>query len=337
MLKKLFATIGKIILSAILSFAILTAFCFLYYNIPAHKNNDDGSTDYKWESNVFYSRATEGFAWGRTNNDGFVNSFDYTKGMPIDVLIMGSSQMEAFQVNMDESTSAKLNDLLGEKTVYNIGISGQSLLSCVQGLESALQKYSPRKFVILETSRLSFSPKDLDDVLNGTYTRIPPHTGTLVSLLQKNQYLRLLYAQVNNYSKRSSGDIDEDNNSSNDKTTLTDDNVILTGSMLKMIAKTVSSYNGVRAIICFHPNLSVNSENDLVIDRNDNSVEIFKKLCENNGVIFLDMSEKFKHEFSENHILPYGFPNTTIGKGHLNNNGHTMIAEELYKIIREVG
>ena len=40
-------------------------------------------------------------------------------------------------------------------------------------------------------------------------------------------------------------------------------------------------------------------------------------------------------EYENEAVLPYGFTNTSIGSGHLNKNGHAMIAESLYEIIKE--
>ena len=39
--------------------------------------------------------------------------------------------------------------------------------------------------------------------------------------------------------------------------------------------------------------------------------------------------------FFENHILPHGFSNTSVGSGHLNKEGHAMVAEAIYHRIKE--
>ena len=46
------------------------------------------------------------------------------------------------------------------------------------------------------------------------------------------------------------------------------------------------------------------------------------------------MTDRFVKEYEENHIIPYGFSNTTPGDGHINSAAHKMIAEELAKVIR---
>ena len=103
----------KLFISIILAFIILTIFCYFYYNIPSHKKVLDNSTDYKWESNKFYSRGTEGFAFGKTNNDGYINIEDYNEDTDVDILILGSSHMESYEVLLNETTTSQLNILLG--------------------------------------------------------------------------------------------------------------------------------------------------------------------------------------------------------------------------------
>lgn len=66
------------------------------------------------------------------------------------------------------------------------------------------------------------------------------------------------------------------------------------------------------------------------------NIKEFETLCKKNGIYLLDMTERFKKEYANNHILPYGFNNTSIGVGHFNRYGHEMIADELYKLIKEV-
>ena len=90
--EKALKTAGRIFASGVLAILFLTLFSFFYYNIPVSVEMSDESTDWKWEANFFYSRGTEGFAWGKTNNDGYLNAFDYSEETPLDVLIMGSSQ-----------------------------------------------------------------------------------------------------------------------------------------------------------------------------------------------------------------------------------------------------
>lgn len=52
-------TIRNIIIAGLISFLILNAFSFFYYNTPPRIEDESGSVDYKWPANTFYSRGTE--------------------------------------------------------------------------------------------------------------------------------------------------------------------------------------------------------------------------------------------------------------------------------------
>lgn len=334
--KKLFVAGCKIAISCIIAFILLTLFCYFYYNMPVHNTNSDGSTDYKWEENTFYSRGTEGFAWGKTNNDGFMNMFDYEDGMEIDILIMGSSQMEAYQVGMDESTASRLNLLLGKYLVYNIGISAHNFLTCACNLEAAVKKYQPAKYIIIETDRLSFSEGALAHAINGTMAELPSYSDGIVGFLQHNQFLRLLYKQAKDFMKAQTDDaIDLADNGTSNGTENSSENMRLLNQLLEKMSG-IAEKNGANIIIVYHPGTIINYDGTLHLTGDSNISQRFQKLCENNGIIFLDMSCRFKREYYDTFTLPYGFANSPVGSGHLNKYGHNMIADELYNLISEV-
>lgn len=60
---------------------------------------------------------------------------------------------------------------------------------------------------------------------------------------------------------------------------------------------------------------------------------VFGDLCQEQGILFLDMTDIFVQKYEENHILPHGFTNTHVGAGHLNKHGHEMIAKSLANVI----
>ena len=316
----------RFILSSIIAFIILTLFCVFYYNVPQNKPLD-GTTDYKWKSNTFYSRATEGFALGKTNNDGYVNDYDFNDKTDIDVLIVGSSQMEALEVNMNETTSSLLNKKLKNQNVYNIGISGHYFLNCVSNLESAIKKYNPKKYLIIETSSLTFDDESLIKTINNELEEIPFKANGILGILQQNQFIRLAYKQLRSFIDKKSINDEEDilniNNSSNYNAEL----------LNKLFIKIRNISSKTNIIILYHPSTTIADNGKLILSSESENVEEFKKLCNQNGIDFLDMSDRFKQEYENNYLLPYGFSNTTIGTGHLNKYGHQMIADELFKII----
>lgn len=324
--------IGKVLLSGILAFAVLTVGCMLYYNLPVHYTCEDGASDYRWESHKFYSTWKEGFAWGRTNNEGYMNAFDYTPQTQVDVLILGSSHMEARNVAPDKSAAALLNERMPEKTVYNLGLSSHAFLTCASNLQTALEKYAPTDCVI-ETSTLAFSNQDIQLTVNGEFPEIDSHSEGVLALLQSNQYIRLAYKQITYFFGTLPWEKDTDTQDTAVLATEnTETNEELLNALLAKMAK-MASDRGTRLIILYHPATEIDADGNLVLGKYDGDAEQFAALCEENGILFLNMAERFRAAYEENFTVPHGFCNTTVGNGHLNEAGHEMIAEELYRIL----
>lgn len=325
--KTIAAFCGRVILSGALALALLTAFCCLYSNPPVHFPDPDGATDYRWEPNTFYSQATEGFSWGYTNNEGYYNPNDYHPGDRVDVLIMGSSHMEAGNVAPEESTASVLASKLDGKTVYNIGTSGHRFLICADNLAKAVEKYAPSTAVVIETETMSFSDDTIRQVLDGTLADIPSYNSGIIGILQREPFLRQLYHQWQSYQAKNAGAADD-----SEAQTGENDERLLDELMKKIQADAA----GVRVIVFYHPSVEVGADGAMTVLNEEERAEQFRRLCEENGIYFLDMSERFLREYAENYTLPYGFSNTSVGSGHLNKYGHAMIADELYKLLSEV-
>ena len=326
-IKKFFPIASKIIIAAFLAFCILNVFCIPYYNLPIHAINTEDTADYKWEAKGFYSRGNEGFAWGVINNDGFANNFDYTPGMPLDVLVMGSSHMEAFNVAMEESTTNVLNKLLGKNAAYNIGMSAHTLLILASHLKNAVSKYKPSKFVVLETVNLTFPVSDLKETLKGSikYNYFKIHSG-IKNILQRIPYVRLLHTQMVNTFKLNNFPDNHLEKKASDES--------LIDALLKKIK---DDAGGTKVIILFHPETKLVRRKKLKLLVTRPAIKQFKRLCKKHGIIFVDMSKEIKKLYKTNHTLAYGFPNTAISSGHINKHGHAIFAQKLYEVMQKEG
>lgn len=314
--------IGNILVAATLSFVILNGISFLYYNSPPRVDDESGSVDYKWPANSFYSRGTEGIAWGKVNNDGFNNLIGYDENLDINILLMGSSHLEGF------NTAQKYNiaNILNENTnylTYNIGISEHTLLNCVSDLESAIKKYKPNKYVVIETMNVSFYEDEITNCLNGK-GKLSSFSSPLVDFLQNFKYLKLLFTQYNNTKGHNSGL--KNSGSVNNSELLTE---------LLEKANKVCKDNNIELIILYHPTLSFDNNGNVnaVYIRED--MDIFKNACVENDIHFINMEDTFINEYKTNKVLPHGFNNTVPGTGHLNKYGHEMIAMEIKKFVED--
>ena len=328
-MRSLLSWLGKALIAGLLALALLCLFCFFYYNVPVHYPNPDGATEYKWEPSRFTSRGTEGFAITRSNNDGFNNLFDFTPGDPIDILLMGSSHMEGFNTPQRYNTAAVLNDLFaGDKTVYNIGTAGHTLLYNVEHLPAALDHYAPGQYVIIETDTLNYAPTNMDAAADGTLPEIPSHTGTLITLLQKLPFLRLIYTKYFNVSAHATG---------GESTPIGSDvsPAVLRQAMGRLVGRMAEAgaAHGVQAILLYHPAFTLQPDGSAVIGEEPALAELMSAVCEEQGVLFVDTRDQLLTVYREQALLPTGFSNTAPGTGHINALGHRLIAEALYAAI----
>lgn len=306
---------------------MLNAISLFIYYVPVHYNNEKEYTDYVWEDKTLYIRSDEGIGFGKTNNEGFMNANDYDG--EIDILLMGSSHMEAQNVPMNKTTSSLMNEYMPELETYNIGISGHSYKVIVNNLDKALNNYKP-KYVILEISNLLVSDNYLYSILNGDVEKKESNSNGIVGLLQRVPFFRLSYTQLSKLMEGSSFTIDEAN-VENVEFNLNEE---LTDELIKYIKEIADRYN-TKVIMMYHPTVKINKIGEMIIDTKEVSNE-YKNICEKNGIYFLDMTDRFLKEYHESYIVPNGFINTAIATGHLNEDGHRMIADELTKLIKEI-
>lgn len=331
-MKKFFNWLLKAFAAGLIALAVLCALCLLYYNVPVHYTNTDGSTEYKWEPNTFYSRGTEGFALGKTNNDGFNNLRDYTPGEKIDVLLLGSSHMEGFNVAQDENTAAVMNKLFaGEKYVYNIGTAAHTLAYCIKHLSAALDTYAPESYAVLETNTVNFSAQTLEAVADGTLADIPSHNGGLTALVQKLPYLRLAYMKLNG---TTGGVLDIDNAIALEQTQIEDYAAALR-PMLELAAEAAEAH-GVKLIIAYDPIVLVNDRGEAYTGTDPECLRAFEELCAELDIAFTDATDCFVDFYARTARLPYGFSNTEPGIGHINRDGHRLFAGLIYDSINSL-
>ena len=107
-MKKIICIFLKLLISGVISILILSVFCFFYSYSGIHIVNDTFATDYKWQSNQFKSNMTEGFAWIKLDKYGFNNVNSHIDD--IDILLMGSSHMEAVQIKQEEKNEIKTEE-----------------------------------------------------------------------------------------------------------------------------------------------------------------------------------------------------------------------------------
>ncbi len=328
----MFKVLWKVIrtlLAGITSIAILSGFTILYCNSGVHITNTSGATDYTWEPNQLKTNMTEGISWMRMDSCGFNNA--YISDEPVSNLLMGSSHMEAVNINKNKNLGYLLNSRLPGRT-YNIGISGHQIYNCVRNMADAVEEYKPEDYIFLETDRVELDIESMKEVLSNTYPRIPSYDTGLIYKIQKYlPVIKSIYNQVSIWRDTSETDAENITDAGeNAENELSDEYIETLDSFLAYAAQSAGK---AKLIIFFHPETSIDTHGNLIIKTDQSALEAFSKTCRSNGIIFVDMTDSFMECYESEQVLPHGFINTAIGTGHLNETGHALIADELADVI----
>ena len=177
---------------------------------------------------------------------------------------------------------------------------------------------------------MDFDAASLRSVVDGSIAHIPSHNGGIVGLLQKLPYLRLFYTQYFKGGGQTFGDIEQVK-----ATPLEDDYEPALEKVLAMLAAECEA-QGLQPIIVYNSSVLIKEDGSAYTDTNAAKHNAFARLCEEKGICFIDLCPRFIQLYETEHLLPYGFSNTSPGGGHINKVGHRIFAEEVCKAIQEM-
>jgi hypothetical protein len=233
-------------------------------------------------------------------------------------------------VDMKNSVTALLNARYkGDLYFYNIGISGHDFLRCVRNVHDATTAFHPQIYIIIETDRIEFDYGSMIAVLDGAYPYIASHPDGVIGFLQRFPWLRRLYAQYNSSQEVTEnirrGDFEPDIL----KPESEDYNAALSG-ILDLLTESAA---GREIVIFFHPPIEFDDSGGIIPVADREKLYDFARLCDERGIVFVDLSDDFVKAYNDERKLPYGFSNTAAGVGHMNKYGHEITAERLYKTL----
>lgn len=317
--------------AGIVAVILLSIFCIGYLNTGVHIKNQSGATDYKWKEKQLKSTMVEGFAWIKMDEHGFNNNF-FIKGN-VDILLMGSSHMEAYNVASNKNTGYLLNEILPEYYTYNIGTSGHNIYNCANNIRAAVEEYSPTEYVVIETDRIDLDVEAMQSVVSGNYPHIKSYDSGLLFLIQ--QYFPLAKNVYKQLADWWSADNSILNNQEVDLAINIDEEEYET-SLDRFLSFIRAGGGDCKVIIVYQSPTVLNPDGTLKKPCDDDKLDIFSQLCEKNDIIFVDTASDFELLYTKEHILAHGFTNTAVGVGHLNEYGHRTVAEKIAKAIKEV-
>ena len=312
--------------------------CYAYSWHSVGVLDETGSTAKKTYPNSYSFNMTEGFGWNRVDSNGYYN-LSSEQAISPEILLIGSSHMEAEQIPMSRSLGSLLNR---RYKTYNIGVSAHPIAVCISHLEAACKTYRPSKYVIIEMESSLPDLTTMERIVNRTETPedpMPVYNALPNPIAEIYRYVRTYLPAVMEI-RSGLSNWKAAGNSKADSQMVThispsEEYVDCLNQLISGASQTVSD-NNAKLIIFAHGIGDIDPNGDFFVDERDReNISLISRVCEHNGVIFVDMTEPFQELYMEKHKLPHGFSNSAVGSGHLNKDGHAVIAETLLEIIEE--
>jgi lysophospholipase L1-like esterase len=327
----------------LIAFVICDLACFLFYDPCQELVRSRGSTTGYLLPDSRGVYGLEGYCVANVDGYGYVNR-DMPRAEDDYWVVAGASHTEGLFLPLDERYSDVLNDSLyndGKLHMINIGKSGNYFSVVLQHLDGILGEFPDAKGIIIETDSLCYDTKALYDSMvqygyNPDETAISligtmsEHSKLTVKAKQALPLLRLIHKQYYTYLESLEAGKESD----------ILDPLFWQGEFkgdfekgLDDLMAFIRSKTDKQIIILYHPAIKLEADGSMTFLTN-NAEPFYQKVCADHDISFIDMSDTFMKAYKEDHIIPYGFSNTTPGDGHVNSEAHKMMADELEKVIR---
>lgn len=298
-------------------------------------------------------RGMEGYGINYADDNGYIND-DSTPLSENYILFMGSSHLEGLQVMQNQNMVTVLNVLFDHdtRTVYNMGTAGYSLPLIIKGFQAGIEEFPHSSAIVIELSDMTYTNEQMTNALD--QTRFDP-ASTGAALVQSQSLLRrvrnnllsvfpiisLLRQQLESARYDFNGAFgfqavapsqviaDQD---THDASAQSDEFLSVLDRAFALLR---SEYDNP-IIILYHPGVTLLPDGTLRIDREEQYYNDYLSASERYGFVFVDIGDVFLQAYKTDYSLPYGFQNTTLGRGHLNALGHRIVAEQLYQALTAV-
>ena len=358
-------------MALLLSLTLINVVCFGYVKDVAGVERSGGAVYAASQPGTVTINYEEGYGINKIDENGYTNS---TSNLAEDgyILILGNSMTREVNVMPGDRYVQQLNSMVAQKCggdasetayVYSISRGGALFAELASGYDAALEEFPNAKAVIIQ---LVFSNKDhiltkdyIDQIYNQRFydesqkvTFIMENEDKFSSMKHfvKNTFPIIPFVQnrrLNKIDKSFVGAFGIDKftkkNGSNVQATdggghidVVDVNEEYEHDLQALIdvLEYLNSKNDIPLIILDIPEIA--SFDEKAIEFNLYQQNDWEKACAEAGVTFLGMTDEFQQLYQNEKRLPYGFANTTMGKGHLNKKGNRVVAETLYRTLKDL-
>lgn len=332
----------KSVLAIVLAFILVNGLTFFYSWDRKYVKKEDGVTNGLYCPGDIIINNKEGYGYSIVDDNGYLNETSCLSENY--VLVLGNSQSNGTNVKPQEKYVSLLNRKISDKeeaTFYNMSTGGYTFVEIAQGFNAAVTEYPNSMGVVVQILTTDIAPEKLDEALHQrtscnkeneyeyhSYNRslteklvayIKETCPLLIEMIQKFQRAKISNASpFVAYNKKESYTYNKNCDSEYIEE--------YEESLNKIFDLMRLEYDGRIAVI-YMPSISIVGENGLVINREE-TTEIFSRSCANHNIDFIDMTEDYLKAFEKN-VIPYGFSNSRLGEGHLNAEGHKLVADRL--------
>lgn len=311
------------------AFILINCLCYFYYRPPQYITNAQGYTSTKLKTGKYIS-GIEGYGITTVDNTGFNNDGEVVPENA-KVICIGSSQTAAIGVDTCDNYVTQLNQLNPNFNAYNLGIGGQYLENSFYRLPYIRKYFPSASFIVVETPNLPTISKWEKIALNLENRRLPitnhdwKDSNIGIHLVRSMPYARLLFKNLQ--------DLKKDNNN---QTAVIFDEKSYALQVRRAFRALKMQMNEIPLIIVLisFPQLQKNGQAFYIEDK---KTKIVKMVCKENNIAFVDMAPFFLKEYEKQRILPNGFLNSHIGRGHLNVEGYKILAKVLANVLKVEG
>lgn len=323
----------KLLSALLLSLVIINIFVCFYDRYPGWIDRSNSSTDAIWYPNSIIIHGTEGYGIHHVDQNGYLN-----EGRLIQsgyTLVVGASHTQGKEIPNSMRYSDILNAIICKRLhypshklcVYNVSQDGYFYPQMVKNFKSIISEFPNSSNLVLEIGSTNFAASELKNSFNQVEYHDTNRGAEIVKRLSFVQTLRAKFKEYFPIFRLIKLNIDaQHKKTSNNVNTKMFDTTLYSSLLDKSMKIIRSEYHG-NLIIVYHPPVSI-TKNGMIISKSI-SDEIFENIAKNNNIVFLNMSSLFIEHYNSNYTVPYGFFNTSMGKGHLNSQGHEIMANAL--------
>lgn len=311
--------------------------CF-YHRPAGWIERTNSATSAIWRPGSTLIMGTEGRGVYHVDRDGYLNAdLPRQEGY---CLVLGASYTQGKEVRFGERYTDLLNEMLAESeeslAVYNCSQDAKFLPGIINDFYAVTQEFPDAGTIVIETGNTDFTAKELVAACEQHGYDANQRGSVITENMSKTQKLKMLvkeslpfYTILKSQLAAMKGVNATARNAEKEPVVDSLKEESLNGA-LELIR---SQYAG-RLVIMYHPTVSLTEDGEMEITVQETTA-MFRAACEANDILFVDVSEAFLEAYEESYAVPYGFSNTTMGTGHLSEDGHRVIAEELYKVLKE--